>query len=64
MDKPITTTNPYLYTVEEVAVLLRRSTKRTYELARKGAFPTKRIGGRIYVPVKQFLAWLEQPDAR
>ena len=45
-------------TVEEVASLLGLGRSATYEAARRGQIPTRRLGRRIVVPVPALLAWL------
>ena len=34
-----------------------------YEAARRGDFPTRRIGKRILVPIKAFESWLSEREA-
>jgi excisionase family DNA binding protein len=46
------------YTVAEVAALLGKHPNTVYEWVRKGALPSERVGGSIYIP-KWALARLE-----
>jgi excisionase family DNA binding protein len=46
-------------TVEQTAQLLGLGRTAAYEAARRGDFPTRRLGRRLVVPVPALLAWLE-----
>lgn len=48
-------------TVEQTAALLGLGRTAAYEAARRGEFPTRRIGRRIVVPVPALLDWLGVP---
>ncbi len=45
--------------VEQTATLLGLGRTAAYEAARRGEFPTRRLGRRLVVPVPALLAWLE-----
>ncbi len=45
--------------VEQTAKLLGLGRTAAYEAARRGEFPTRRLGRRLVVPVPALLAWLE-----
>lgn len=45
-------------TVEQAAKLLGLGRTAAYEAARRGEFPTRRLGRRIVVPVPALLDWL------
>ena len=45
-------------TVEQTAELLGLGRTAAYEAARRGDFPTRRLGRRIVVPVPALLHWL------
>jgi len=45
-------------TIEETAALLGLGRTAAYEAARRGDFPTRRLGRRLIVPVPALLAWL------
>jgi excisionase family DNA binding protein len=45
-------------TVEETATLLGLGRTAAYEAARRGDFPTRRLGRRVIVPVPALLEWL------
>lgn len=45
-------------TVEQAAQLLGLGRTAAYEAARRGDFPTRRLGRRIVVPVPALLEWL------
>lgn len=45
-------------TVEEAARVLNIGRTATYEAARRGEIPTRRVGRRVVVPVPAFLRWL------
>lgn len=51
--------NPHLYTIPEVAEILRCGVGRTYELAKAKTFPVVKIGSRIRVPKNKFHEWLD-----
>jgi excisionase family DNA binding protein len=44
--------------VEEAARLLGLGRSATYEAARRGELPTRRLGRRLLVPVPALLEWL------
>lgn len=48
-------------TVEQTAQLLGLGRTAAYEAARRGEFPTRRLGRRIVVPVPALLEWLGVP---
>jgi excisionase family DNA binding protein len=50
------------YTVAEVAKLLGKHINTIYEWVQRGALPSEKIGGTIYIP-KWALARLVAPDA-
>lgn len=54
--------NPFL-TVPEVARLLGRTPSRCYQLARKGALPVVKVGGRLVVPRAALDEWLRREAA-
>lgn len=45
-------------TIEQTAVLLGLGRTAAYEAARRGEFPTRRLGRRLIVPVPALLDWL------
>lgn len=45
-------------TVEQTAELLGLGRTAAYEAARRGEFPTRRLGRRVMVPVPALLEWL------
>jgi excisionase family DNA binding protein len=45
-------------TIEETAALLGLGRTAAYEAARRGDFPTRRLGRRLIVPVPALLDWL------
>lgn len=49
---------PATLTIEETAALLGLGRTAAYEAARRGDFPTRRLGRRLIVPVPALLAWL------
>ena len=53
---------PHVYTVEEVAKILRLSRGLTYAMVRAGQIPAKQIGARWLIPVKTFHEWLNTCD--
>ncbi len=55
--------NPFL-TVPEVARLLGRTPSRCYQLARNGALPVVKVGGRLVVPRAALEEWLRQESER
>ncbi len=46
-------------TIEQTAAFLGVGRTAAYEAARRGEFPTRRLGRRLVVPVPALLAWLE-----
>jgi excisionase family DNA binding protein len=52
-----------VYTVKEVARLLRLSLGGTYSLIRDGSIPAKKMGARWVIPKKRFHAWLDECTA-
>jgi excisionase family DNA binding protein len=48
-------------TVEQAAKILGLGRTAAYEAARRGEFPTRRLGRRIVVPVPALLEWLGAP---
>jgi excisionase family DNA binding protein len=49
-------------TIEQTAELLGLGRTAAYEAARRGEFPTRRLGRRIVVPVPALLEWLGVPQ--
>jgi len=45
-------------TIEETAALLGLGRSATYEAARRGQIPSRRLGRRVVVPVPALLEWL------
>lgn len=45
-------------TIEQTAALLGLGRTAAYEAARRGEFPTRRLGRRVIVPVPALLDWL------
>lgn len=45
-------------TIEQTAQVLGLGRTAAYEAARRGEFPTRRLGRRIIVPVPALLEWL------
>ncbi len=45
-------------TIEQTAALLGLGRTAAYEAARRGEFPTRRLGRRLIVPVSALLDWL------
>lgn len=45
-------------TIEQTAQLLGLGRTAAYEAARRGEFPTRRLGRRLVVPVPALLEWL------
>lgn len=45
-------------TIEQTATLLGLGRTAAYEAARRGEFPTRRLGRRLIVPVPALLDWL------
>lgn len=58
----VTSTERLTLTVDEVAVALGISRSSAYECARRGDFPTVRLGRRIVVPRRAVLALLGEID--
>ena len=50
--------------VEEVASLLGLGRTATYEAARRGQLPSRRLGRRVVIPVPALLEWLGVPANR
>lgn len=53
-----------MYTVEEIATMLRISRTAAYELVKKAEFAVIRSGGWIRVPRASFDAWLDGRGTR
>lgn len=49
-------------TIEQAAKLLGLGRTAAYEAARRGEFPTRRLGRRLVVPVPALLEWLGAPS--
>ena len=49
-----------VYTVKEIARLLRLSLGSTYSLVRDGSIPAKKMGARWVISKKRFHAWLDE----
>lgn len=47
--------------VEQAAKVLGLGRTAAYEAARRGEFPTRRLGRRVVVPVPALLEWLGVP---
>jgi excisionase family DNA binding protein len=47
--------------VEQAATVLGMGRTAAYEAARRGEFPTRRLGRRVVVPVPALLEWLGAP---
>lgn len=47
--------------VEQTAQILGLGRTAAYEAARRGEFPTRRLGRRVVVPVPALLEWLGVP---
>jgi len=47
--------------VEQAATVLGLGRTAAYEAARRGEFPTRRLGRRVVVPVPALLEWLGVP---
>ncbi len=47
--------------VEQTAKVLGLGRTAAYEAARRGEFPTRRLGRRVIVPVPALLEWLGVP---
>ncbi len=47
--------------VEQAAQVLGLGRTAAYEAARRGEFPTRRLGRRLVVPVPALLEWLGAP---
>jgi len=54
--------NEATITVEQTAELLGLGRTAAYEAARRGEFPTRRLGRRVVVPVPALLEWLGVPQ--
>lgn len=50
--------NEATITIEQTAELLGLGRTAAYEAARRGEFPTRRLGRRVVVPVPALLEWL------
>jgi excisionase family DNA binding protein len=51
-----------VYTVAEVARLLRLSPGSTYALVRNGTIPAKKLGSRWVISKTRFRAWLDDRE--
>ena len=51
-----------LITVQEAAAYLRVPVSWVYERTRRGAIPTRKIGGHVRIPKAPFLRWIEDTD--
>ena len=51
---------PLFLNAETVAKVLGVAPSTAYELMHEADFPTLKIGNRIVVPKKQFIAWMQQ----
>ena len=45
-------------TIEQAAMILGLGRTAAYEAARRGEFPTRKLGRRVLVPVPALLEWL------
>lgn len=55
-----------MLSVREVATILGMSRQHVYRLVERDElpFPVKRLGGRILIPRRPVMAWLEQVDEK
>ncbi|MDQ3571462.1 MAG: helix-turn-helix domain-containing protein [Actinomycetota bacterium] len=53
--------NEATITIEQAAQVLGLGRTAAYDAARRGEFPTRRLGRRIVVPVPALLEWLGAP---
>jgi excisionase family DNA binding protein len=53
---------PLAFSVEDAATLAGVGRSTMYQLVNAGIVPCKRIGRRIIIPVRPFIAWLEDFD--
>ena len=44
--------------IPEAGALLGKGRRKSYELAKKGVFPTLKLGSRTVVPKDRFFKWL------
>jgi excisionase family DNA binding protein len=54
------TNEPLVYTVAEAAKQLKLSKSKVYELASQRQIPTVKIGGRVLIPRKQLIEWIDR----
>ena len=59
INQSVSVADKRVYTVEEIANMLRISRTAAYELVKKGLFPVIRVGSSIRIPKKPFDAWLD-----
>jgi len=57
------TTEPAVYTADEVAKLLQLSTDRVYAMTREGSIPHVRLGRSVRYPRRAIHAWLDGEEA-
>lgn len=55
---------PELLTVKEVQEQMRISKAGVYNLINSGQIPLLRIGCRMLIPKKEFLAWLKEQEVK
>ena len=55
---------PELLTVKEVQAQMRISKAGVYNLINSGQIPLLRIGARMLIPKKEFLAWLKEQEVK
>ena len=48
----------YVYSVEEVQVILGIGRAQAYELVKSNAFPCRKVGRRLLIPIEPFEKWL------
>lgn len=52
-----------VYSIVDVAEMLQINRQTAYDWARRGIFPTRRIGRRLLVPKDEFDKWFASPEA-
>ena len=55
--------NQSVLTIEEVGRILHTARNATYEAARRGDFPTVKVGRLIRVPVVAFARWFDGAES-
>lgn len=64
INQSVSVADKRVYTVEEIANMLRISRTAAYELVKKAEFAVIRSGGWIRVPRASFDAWLDGRETR